>query len=63
MPLFEQAPPTSPERDGLADMVLDAKPLSLGMQMVNKIFAFLAVYLVFFFRTLINIYIFFINLV
>lgn len=27
------APPTSPERDGLADMVLDAKPLSLGMQM------------------------------
>ncbi|KAG6575907.1 Protein TIME FOR COFFEE, partial [Cucurbita argyrosperma subsp. sororia] len=27
------APPASPERDGLADMVLDAKPLSLGIQM------------------------------
>ncbi|KAA0064078.1 protein TIME FOR COFFEE isoform X1 [Cucumis melo var. makuwa] len=27
------APPTSPERDGLADMVLDTKPLSLGIEM------------------------------
>lgn len=51
MLLFEQAPPTSPERDGLADMVLDTKPLSLGIEMVNKIFAFLALYLVFCFRT------------
>ncbi|XP_038896875.1 protein TIME FOR COFFEE-like isoform X2 [Benincasa hispida] len=27
------APPTSPERDGLTDMVPDAKPLSLGIEM------------------------------
>ncbi|XP_022150282.1 protein TIME FOR COFFEE isoform X2 [Momordica charantia] len=27
------APPTSPERDGLTDMVLDIKPLSLGLEM------------------------------
>lgn len=40
MILFEQAPPTSPERDGLADMVLDTKPLSLGIEMVTRFLHF-----------------------